>query len=325
MADSTSSLDHDAGHGRHADRPGAIPKQGWGDILVRVKNEISADNLSMIAAGVAFYGLLAIFPALAALISIYGLIADPTQVQQQISGLDQMLPAEARNILNEQLQAIASQPQTALSVGVGISILFALWSAAKGVTSLMTALNIVYDEQETRSFFKFNGLALLLTLGAILTSVIAIALIVALPALLGNLGLGDLTRTLLDWLRWPLLIVFFMAALAVLYRYGPDRRKPQWRWVSWGAGLATLLWIIGSALFSYYVANFGSYNETYGSVGAVVILLMWFYLSAFIILIGAELNAEMEHQTAQDSTAGPDRPLGQRGARMADTLGEFRR
>lgn len=312
----TTAQTFDRGHA--ATGPRQIPGKGWKDILWRVKEEIGNDNLSIVSAGVAFYALLAIFPGLTALISIYGLIADPVEVQQQITAISNILPESAQDILNQQLTGIVQGSNAALGIGVVIGILGTLWSAAKGVKTLMSALNIVYREKETRNFIKMTVSALALTAGSLIFSAVALGLIVALPALMGNLGLQQMTQTLMTVLRWPLLVVFIMFLLAVIYRYGPDRSQAKWRWVSWGAAIATILWIFASWLFSYYVSHFGSYNETYGSLGAIVILLMWFYLSAFIVLIGAELNAEMEHQTSRDTTTGKPKPIGERGAHMAD-------
>ena len=308
--------------GREADRPGEIPKAGWKDILGRVWNEMSNDNVSMVAAGVAFYILLAIFPAIAAVISIDGLFADPASVQQHVDMLSQFMPQQAMAIIEEQMTRVASGGQTALGFGVALGILASLWSAAKGMKALMEALNIVYDEQETRGFIRLNAVALLLTLGLMLFLIVTLGAVVVLPALLGNIGLGDAARTLMAVLRWPLLALALMVVLALLYRLAPDRDQPRWRWVSWGAVAATVLWIIGSIAFSWYVQNFGSYNATYGSVGAVVILMMWFWISAYIILMGAEVNAEMEHQTRHDTTAGHAEPMGRRGAYVADTVPE---
>jgi membrane protein len=310
--------------GRDASRPSEIPGKGWWDILRRCWREIAEDNISLVSAGVAFYALLAIFPALAALISIYGLVADPGQVQQQLHIIDPFLPAEAVGILDEQMRAIASQHQSALGFGAALGLLLTIWSATKGTKSMMTALNIVYGEQEERSFLVLNLTAISLTVGALLILLISLGAIVVLPTILGFIGMEQITEDMLALSRWPLLIIIVSLAIAVLYRYGPSRRNPRWRWVSWGATTATLLWIIGSALFSYYVSNFGSYNETYGSVGAIVILLMWFYVSAFVVLLGAELNAEMEHQTRKDSTVNGNQPMGSRGAYVADTLGEVK-
>ena len=296
--------------GRGADRPGEIPRKGWKDILLRVKKEQSEDNISIIAAGVAFYGLLAIFPALAALVSIYGLVTEPAEVQRQLGALSSFLPREALEIMNYQLSRIASQSGGALSIGLIVGILISIWSASKGMKALMTALNVVYDEEEKRGFFKLNSAALVLTFVGILFVIISLLLIAVLPALFGTLGLPDVIQRLLSLGRWPLLAAFVMFGLAALYRYAPSRDKPRWEWISWGAVSATLLWIAASVLFSLYAANFGNYNKTYGSVGAIIILLTWFYLTAYIVLLGGELNAEMEHQTVKDTTKGPERPLG---------------
>ena len=291
-------------------------------MLWRVKDETARDNLSLVAAGVAFYALLAIFPAIAATVSIYGLLVDPQTVSEQLAATSQVLPEEARGIIEEQLSRVTSSAPAALGLGAIVSLLLALWSANKGTQSLIAALNIVYDEREKRGFVRLTLISLGLTLAIILFVIVGLAAIAALPALLGNLGLPEEVRRLAGWLRWPLLGLGFVIGLAVLYRFAPSRNEPRWRWVSWGAVLATVLWLTGSALFSWYVANFGAYNETYGSIGAVAVLMMWFWLSALIVLLGAELNAEMEHQTGRDTTRGPERPMGERGAYVADTLGE---
>ncbi len=308
--------------GRRAGSPSEIPKAGWRDILKRVSREQSADNISMVAAGVAFYGLLAVFPALAATISIYGMFADPGQIQGQIQAMSGMLPGQVQDLLQSQLTRLVSGSGGALGIGAIVGIVVALWSAAAGVKALMTALDIAYDEREERSFVRFNGLALLLTLGTVVTVIVALALIVVLPAVLGNLGLGGVAQTAVSWVRWLLLAAGMIAALGILYRVAPDRDQPEWRWVSWGSVGATALWIIASVLFSWYVSNFGSYNQTYGSLAAVVILMLWFWISAYVILLGAELNAEMEHQTRRDTTAGEPQPMGERDAYAADTLGK---
>jgi membrane protein len=307
--------------GRQARRPGEIPRQGWRDIALRVKEETTRDNLSIIAAGVAFYAMLAIFPALAALVSIYGLVADPAQVSQHMASIGQMLPPQAYQILDQQLSSVAATSGGALTFGAIGGLLLALWSAARGMKAMLIALDITYDEEEGRGFFKFNGLALLLTLGAVLFVLLSLGLIAILPALLGNLGLPQTIETALAWLRWPLLGLLVIMGMALLYRFGPDRDQPRWRWVSLGAVLATALWLVVSALFSWYASNFGSYQETYGAMGAVIILLMWFYITAYVVLLGAEINAEMEHQTERDTTRGAERPMGERDAHMADTRG----
>ena len=321
LADRRSGADEarDA-RGRDADRPSQIPARGWLDILKRVWSQMGEDNISIVAAGVAFYAMLAIFPALGAALSIYGLIADPADVSQQLASLGGMLPADARSLLEDQLAGLAAQPKTALGFGVIFGILLALWSASAGMKALMTALNIAYEEEEKRGFLRYYMVALGLTFGAILAALVAIALVAVLPPILDALPVPDWLQWLLSLVRWPLLAAGVIFGLAVLYRHGPSRKQAQWQWVSWGAAVATVLWIGGSLLFSWYAANFADYNKTYGSVGAVVGLLMWFYITAYVMLFGAELNSEMERQTARDTTRAPEQPMGRRGARMADTV-----
>jgi membrane protein len=289
--------------GRGADVPREIPSRGWLDIARRVKRQIREDRLSIVAAGVAFYGLLAVFPALVALVGIYGLLADPAQIEQQVRALSAVLPPQASGVLLTQLHDLASTDRTALGIGAIGGLLLALWSASAAVRTLMEALNIAYDEEERRGFIGFYGTALLLTFGGIVAVVLAIGLVVALPALLNLLGLDWLVDAIVRLARWPLLALLAITGFAVAYRYGPSREAPRWRWVSWGAAIAVLLWLAGSAAFSLYVTRFGNYNETYGAAGAVVILLMWFLLSSYAILIGAEINAEMERQTGKDTAS----------------------
>lgn len=310
-----------AARGRNAETPGAIPRQGWRDILMRVKDRLKRDRLSIIAAGVAFYGLLAIFPTLIALVAIYGMLADAQQVENQMTSLSAFLPPEASKILTDQLHDLVQTDDKALGVGAIGGVLLALWSASAGVRTLMEALNVAYNEDEKRGTVRFYATAFALTLAAIVGAIVLIGIIVALPVAANLIGLGSQLESVIAYARWPVVAGAMMIGLAVMYRYGPSRRKPRWKWVSWGAVIATLLWIAGSALFSLYVSKFGNYNETYGSMGAVVILLMWFLISAYVILIGAEVNAEMERQTRKDTTTEGPRPLGQRGAYAADTVG----
>lgn len=304
--------------GRLAAEPNELPPQAWKAIALRVKNEIAQDNLSMIAAGAAFYGLLAVFPSIAAAVSLYGLFTDPDTVTRHMQMLQTILPEQARMVLDQQLRSVTAAGDDALTLGAIGSFVLALWSASKGVKSLMTALNVVYDEQEKRGFIKLNAVALFLTLTMLLVVIISLGAVAVLPAVLGFLGLPPIAEAAARWLRWPLLAVVAVIAMGVLYRYAAARRPPQWRWVTYGAVAATVLWLIGSALFSWYVSNFASYNETYGSVAAIVVLMMWLWLSAYFVLLGGELNAEMEHQTRHDTTVGKPRPLGQREAYVAD-------
>ena len=315
------ALARDDGRGRDAEHPRQLTASGWRDILWRVKEETGKDNISMIAAGVAFYIMLAIFPMLAATVSIYGLVADPADVQRNFEAVSGVIPEDARSIMVDQLSAVASASGGKLGFGVALSLALTLWSASRGVTAMITALNIAYDEKETRSFVKLNAIALALTVALIVFMIVTLAVVVGLLVVIGYLNLGQTVEWVIRLARWPILAVAIIVALAVLYRYAPDRDAPWWRWVSWGAVVATAIWLLGSVAFSVYVSNFADYNKTYGTMGAVIILLLWFNLSSYAVLLGAELNAEMEHQTARDTTKGLERPLGQRRAYVADTVG----
>lgn len=311
-----------ANRGREARAPREVPRSGWTDVAMRVKNEISRDNVSLVAAGLALYALLAAFPALAAALSIYGMVASPEQVASQVQGLAGVLPQQAADILTNQLQNLAQKQGGALGFGAVVGILLSVWSARKGMTALMTATNIAYDESEERGFLKQLMVSMAFTLGAVVGFVLVALVAVAVPLFLESLGLAGWLQLLLSALRWLVLWFLIVVGLAVVYRYAPNRDEPKWRWVTWGSAMAATLWIIGSVLFSLYVRNFGSYGETYGSLGGVVVLLMWFYLSGFIVVLGAEINAELEHQTRRDSTRGRGKPMGERGAYVADTVGE---
>jgi membrane protein len=308
--------------GRDAERPSEIPARGWFAILKRVRAEVKEDNVSLLAAGVAFYAMLAIFPAIIATVTVYGLVADPEQVRSQIGEFAEGLPAGADQLLTDQLTKAVGAGRQALSIGLVVSLLAVLWSASGGVQGLVKGLNLVYDERETRGFLKLRGLSLLLTLGAIVVAVVAIALVAVFPGFIGGLGLGRIGELAASIARWVVLAVLAMTAFAVVYRFAPDRANPRWRWVSGGAVVALVLWLLGSFGFSWYVDNFGNYNQTYGALAAVIILLLWLFLSAFVVLLGAEFDAETERQTARDTTTGPERPLGERDAEVADTLGE---
>jgi membrane protein len=308
--------------GREAERPSDIPPRGWFAVLKRVKAEVKDDNVSLLAAGVAFYAMLAIFPAIIALVTVYGMVADPAQVESQVGQFARNLPSGADQLLTEQLRNVVSAGRQALSIGLALSLLGVLWSASGGVQGLVKGLNVIYDERETRGFVKLRGLSLLLTLGAIVVAVVALALITVFPGVIDNLGLGRAGQLAASIARWVVLALLVLTALAVVYRFAPDRANPRWRWVGPGALVALVLWLLGSVGFSWYVDNFGKYNQTYGALAAVIILLLWLYLSAFAVLLGAEFDAESERQTARDTTAGPERPLGAREAEVADTLGE---
>jgi membrane protein len=287
--------------GRGADEPRDIPRAGWKAIVSQVAKQIGEDNLSLVAAGSAFYVMLAIFPALAAIVSIYGLFANPETVQQQVQAVQGVLPPQAGQLVDQQLNRIASTGGRALGLGALVGFVVALWSATKGVKSLMTALNIVYGEREKRGFIKFNGEALLLTFVLLVFVVVALVGIAFVPVAIGA-GFSGRLAAVSDWLRWPLLGIASIVVLDVLYRYAVCRAHGQWRWVTWGAVAATCLWLGGSALFSWYVSSFGSFNQTFGSLAAVAVLMMWLWLSAFFVLLGGELNAEIERRTGRDTS-----------------------
>jgi membrane protein len=308
--------------GVHAEKPTQIPAKGWVQIVRRAWAENQADNMPIIAAGVAFFGFLSIFPALIATISIYGLVASPEQVTQQIESLSDQLPSSARDLLAAQLTSITQNSGGALTVSLIVSILAALWSAAGGTGNLITAVNIAYDEVETRSFLKRKALALALTLGAIIFVLITFALIAVVPIVLDALPLGIVGTILAQVLRWVLLLGVIAGALAVLYRVAPDRDAPKMKWVSLGSVVVTVIWAVVSLLFSLYVDNFGSYDKTYGAIAGVIVLMLWLYLTCYLVLLGAEINAEAEHQTAADTTEGSPEPMGRRDATVADELPE---
>ncbi|WP_410216609.1 YihY/virulence factor BrkB family protein [Paracoccus sp. (in: a-proteobacteria)] len=308
-----------AARGDDASAPTQIPGHGWKDILWRVKDEIAKDHISVVSAGVAFYALLSIFPAIAALISIAGLVLDPADIASQLEAVVAMLPEEAAGILQEQVAKVTGGDQAGTGLVALFGIAIALYGAMKGVLTLMEGLNIAYDEEETRGTIKLYLTALLITLGLILGLIAGLGLVILLPSLAAFGHFPPALETAVDWLKWPLMAILTMLGLAVLYRFGPSRANPQWRWVSVGAIAATILWVLGTVAFSIYARNFGSYTETYGALGGVIILLTWMWLSAYVVLGGAELNAEIEQQTAHDTTTGAPLPMGQRQAVKADT------
>jgi len=275
----------------------------------------------VIAAGVTFYTLLAIFPAIAALIAIYGLFADPATIASQLDSVSGLLPGGAIDVLRDQMTRITGRGASTLGLTFFVGLVASLWSANAGVKAMFDALHLVYNEKERRGFIKLNFISLTFTTVAILFLIVALGAVVGLPIALSYIGLGSASDLIVRIGRWPVLFGLLALAIAVLYRYGPSRSEPKWRWISWGSGLATVAWIVMSVLFSWYAANFGSYNATYGSLGAVIGFMMWLWLSTIVVLIGAEINAEMEHQTARDTTTGAPKPLGSRGARVADTIG----
>jgi membrane protein len=304
--------------GIHAQAPQQIPPRGWWQIVRRGWKEFNADQMSLLAAGVAFYSFLSLVPAVIAAILIYGLVTDPAQVERQINSLSGVLPSSAQDLLRQQLTGLVSANHKGLGTGLVVSVLLSLWSASGGIGNLITAVNTAYDEQETRSWIKRKVLALGLTVGAIVVFAVTATLVAVFPALANALHPPAAVRLGLEGVRWLVVLAVLAAALAVIYRVGPSRDAPRMRWASVGAAVATVLWIIVSIGFSIYVNNFSSYGKTYGSLAGVVVLLMWIWLSLYAVLLGAEVNAEAERQTLHDTTVGPSRPLGERGAVKAD-------
>lgn len=275
-------------------KPTDIPFRGWKVIGLQVKDEIGDNNVSIISAGVAFYAFLAVFPAIGALVSIYGLAMDPESLQGQLERIAQVMPQQAFEIIQAQLEQLVTTSGSALSWSLVIGILLSLWSANKGTKSLFTGLDIAYDTTTSRGFIKQNALTLLYTFFAVLVVIISIVVIVVFPAVIGYLGLPSNIESLLGYGRWIILAALVVYFLGAVYKYAPNKTTPAYRWVLPGALLATFLWLIASWGFSFYVKNFGSYGEVYGSISAVVVLLLWLFLTSFIILIGAELNSEIE-------------------------------
>lgn len=320
----------DAGHGREAHRigpgrgrrahgPGQIPRRGWKDILQRTRKEIGEDQVPLIAAGVAFYTLLALFPGLAAFVALYGLFADPAAADRHVEALAVLLPRDAIEFIGLQMRRLAAAQTGGLSLAFIVGLLASIWSAGGAVRAMITGLNIAYEEDEKRGFVRKALVSLAFTLGFLAFIICAAAVLAAGPTV--EAIAGQRAAMIVGLASWPLLVVALGAGLAILYRYGPSRDAPKLRWISWGSGLALLLWLAMSWLFSLYVSNFANYDETYGSLGAVVGFMFWSWLSAAVILAGAELNSEIEHQTAVDTTVGRPRAMGSRRARMADTLG----
>ena len=318
----TASPEHfeaiEPGRGRLAAAPHRIPLKGWRDILWRTWLEIGRDRLPAVAGGITFYSLLAIFPGIGAFVSLYGLFADVDKVSKQLDQLAAFVPQEVLSLLGDQMVRLASQRHASLSVAFVVSLLLSVWSANAGMQALIDGLNIAYDETEKRNFVVRRALTYGFTFAAIVFLTVVTGVLVALPIIADDLGL-------VDWwvvpARWVALLGLAAVGFAAIYRYGPSRQKARWRWVWWGAAFAALAWVGGSLGYSWFLNHLAHYDATYGSLGAVVGFMMWIWFSTMVVLVGAELNAEIEHQTALDSTTGAPLPMGQRGAAMADTVG----
>jgi membrane protein len=308
--------------GGTAESPTQVPPAGWREIVKRGWRQSKEHNTSLLAAGVAFFSFLSLIPALAALLILYGLFTDPNQAADQVSSWAKALPADAQKVLTDQLSGLTKANGGALTIGLIITLAAALWAASGAMGNLIKALNVSYREADCRGMVKQRGLALLLTFGGIVFFALTIGLITVIPALLKHFDLGVAGTVLIQVARWGLLVVLVVVALAVLYRVGPDRQDPRFRWASVGAGVATVLWVAGSVAFSFYVSTFGNYNKTYGALAGVVIMLLWLYLTCFVVLLGAEINSATELQTYEDTTTGEPRPKGERRATVSDAYPE---
>ena len=289
--------------GHHAETPIGIPMSGWKEIVFRVKDQIAKDRVSLIAAGVAFYGLLALFPAITAIVAVSGLIISPDQVVEQMQRLRGLVPEEVITIMTRQATAVAGSSDDGLGLAAIGGLLLAFYSSSRGMASLVSGINAAYNQREQRGFFHRLGVVLALTLFLIFGLIFAIATTLVLPVVTSFLGLGPDLRILAGAVLWVLLIGATIFGLSVLYRFAPSRSTAGWKWVSPGAVAGCLLWVIASAGFAFYVSNFGSYNESFGTLAGVIVLLFWFWISAYVILLGAELNSEIEAQTRVDTTA----------------------
>ncbi|MES1938897.1 putative ribonuclease [Salinisphaera sp. T5B8] len=310
------------GRGRRAATPVNIPFKGWRDVALRVYHAFNDNNLSIIAAGVSFYGLLAIFPGIAAFVAIYGLFLDPAGVVDQVQQLRGVVPPDVITTITGQMSQVAAKPQASLGLAALFTLALALWSARKGTTALMIALNVVYAERETRNFFVKIAVSLALTLAIVFGLSMVAILAAGVPLLFAALGFADWMVAVGRGIGLGGAALFLMLGIAGLYRYAPSRRAPKWRWVIVGAAIVTVFWIIGSLAFSVYVAFSDNYSATYGSLGAVVVVLTWLYITVLIMLVGGELNAQLEFQTAHDTTTSGGKPMGERGAFVADNIAE---
>jgi len=312
----------DGALGRHATHPGHIPWRGWWQVIRRTYLEMISDRISLVAAGCAFYATLALFPAITMLISIYGLMFDPTTVEPQLQVLAGLLPPAAFTLIAERVHTLVSVGKATLGLNLLVGTAIALWSASTGTKSLLSALNMAYEETERRSFLRFQATGLIMTLCGILGAALALAILVFMPMAIEFVGLGAYAKALLRVASLVLLILFVVTSLSLLYHFGPSRRSAKWHWITPGSSVATLLWLVASVLLSLYVGHIASYDASYGPLGAVVGVMMWFWVSAYAVLLGAELNAELELQTSEDTTTGPPKPIGQRGAFVADHVAE---
>ncbi len=311
--------------GRNAENPRDIPAKGWKDIAWRVYKCVDEHRLGLIAAGVTFYVILALFPALTALVSVYGLVTDPRSISNQMTNLYLVLPEEAIVLIRGQLDALTNAPPSKLGFGFVVSLLVAMWSVNNAVKAVFDGLNITYREREKRGVLWLNGISFAFAIGSILMAMMYMIAIAVVPLVLNFIGFGVVAEMLIRFVRWPVLMVMSALAIALLNRYGPSRECARWSWVTPGSLFVMAAWVVMSSAFSYYLANFANYDKTYGALGTAIAVMMWVWCSTYILLVGAAVNAEMEHQTAKDTTTGKAKPMGGRGAKMADTVGKARK
>jgi membrane protein len=309
-------------HGRSASVPEAIPLSGLRDVFWRVFHEVLADRVTLIAAGVTFYLLLALFPAMAALVSLYGLVADPIIISEHLRELAALLPPGAFDLLADQIKELVNRRDATLGMTFFVGLGIALWSTHSGTLAIFDAMNVAYEEEEKRGLVRLNLIGLCFTLCAMLLMVVMVALVGVMPVVLSYLWLDQFKEHMALLMRWPLLLLVVAVAVTSVYRFGPSREPATLRWMTWGAVLTTVAWAAMSLGFSFYLDHFANYNATYGTLGALIGFLIWIWLSVVILIVGGELNAELEHQTAKDTTTGTPLPMGARGAYVADTLGE---
>lgn len=304
--------------GREAPRPKYIPWKGWKQIGKRIFRALKKNNVRVISAGVAFFFFMSLFPIMAAIVSIYGLVTDLSQIEAQIAMMTTILPGEAQQILSDFLTNLTLKSNEKLSFSLIFSSVITLFLANRGTVALFEGINIVYNETNKRNIFQKFGLTLIFTIGGIIAIIIGLVLVAGIPAIVDKLPLQASLHDLIVWVRWPLIAVGIIFFLGLIYKIAPQRSSPRFSWVSWGAIISTLLWVGGSILFSLYINNFTNFDNTYGSFAAIIILMLWFFLSSFIIMLGAVINSEMEHQTRKDTTVGEQKPIGKRGAYYAD-------
>ncbi|KQW32077.1 ribonuclease [Rhizobium sp. Root274] len=312
----------DVERGRDASAPGDIPLKGWKDVCLRVYHRLLEERVTLTAAGVAFYLLLSLFPGLAALVSLYGLISDPSSIGAQMAFLSDLFPADALDLVLGQLKALSQQNDSTLSIGFFVGLGISLWSARNGVAALFEAMNLAYAEEEKRGFLSITLFSILFTLGGLLVAAVLTTALAVLPVVMAVVFIPDRVELLMKVVRWPIMLAVIWLGTVLIYRYGPSREDAKLRWLNFGTVFSTTAWLITSLGFSYYIENFADLNATYGTLGTFIGFMLWTWISTVILIVGAIINAELEHQTARDSTTGPRMPMGARGATMADTLGK---